>query len=84
MCRSKNLGSSVSTVSDYGLGDRAIEVLPPTEAKYFSSILCVHTGSGAHTASCTLGTGGPYPGGKARLENDPDHSPPSNAEVVNE
>jgi hypothetical protein len=28
--------------------------------------LCVQTGSGAHPASCTMGTGGPLPGGKAR------------------
>jgi len=30
----------------------------------FSSI-CVQTGSGAHPASCTMGTGGPFPGGKS-------------------
>jgi hypothetical protein len=28
--------------------------------------LCVQTGSGAHPASCTMGTGGPFPGAKAR------------------
>jgi hypothetical protein len=28
--------------------------------------------------------GGPFPGGKARLGRDADHSPPSSAEVVNE
>jgi hypothetical protein len=42
------------------------------------------TGSGAHPASCTMGTGGPFPGGKARPERDADHSPPSSDEVVNE
>jgi hypothetical protein len=31
-------------------------------AKDFSSILCVQTDSGAHPASCTMGTGGPFPG----------------------
>jgi hypothetical protein len=77
-------GSSVSIVSDYGLDDRAIRVRSPAGAKDFSSILCVQTGSGAHPASCTMGTGGPYPGGKARLGRDADHSPPSSAEVVNE
>jgi hypothetical protein len=28
-----------------------------------------------------MGTGGPFPGGKARPECDADHSPPSSAEV---
>jgi hypothetical protein len=31
-----------------------------------------------------MGTGGPFPGGKARPGRDADHSPPSCAEVVNE
>jgi hypothetical protein len=77
-------GSSGSIVSDYGLEDQAIEVRSPAGAKDFSSILCVQTGSGAHPASCTMGTGGPFPGGRARPGRDADHSPPSNAEVVNE
>jgi hypothetical protein len=50
--------SSGSIVSDYGLDDRAIGVLFPALAKDFSSNLCVKTGSGAHPASCTMGTGG--------------------------
>jgi hypothetical protein len=54
--------SSVSTVSDYGLDDWAIGVLFPTGAKDFSFNLCVQTGSEAHPASCTMGTGVPYPG----------------------
>jgi hypothetical protein len=41
-------------------------------------------GSGAHPASCTMGTGGPFSGRKARPGRDADHSPPSCAEVVNE
>jgi hypothetical protein len=76
--------SSGSIVSDYGLDDRAIGVRSPTGAEDFSSILCVQTGSGAHPASCTMGTGGPFPGGKARPGRDADHLPPSSAEVVNE
>jgi hypothetical protein len=32
----------------------------------FSSSLCVQTGSGAHPASYTMGTGGSFPGDKAR------------------
>jgi hypothetical protein len=76
--------SSGSIVSDYGLDDRAIGVRSPAGAKDFSSHICVQTGSGAHPASCTVGTGGPFPGGKARPGRDADHSPPSSAEVVNE
>jgi hypothetical protein len=41
-------------------------------------------GSGAHPASCPMGTGGSFPGGKARPGRDADHSPPSSAEVENE
>jgi hypothetical protein len=41
------------------------------------------TGSGAHSASCPMGTGGPFPGGKALPGRDADHSPPS-SEVKNE
>jgi hypothetical protein len=36
---------------------------------------CVHTGSGAHLASYPVGTGGLFPGGKARPGRDADHSP---------
>jgi hypothetical protein len=68
-------GSSVSTVSDHGLDDRAIEVRSPAETREFSSNLCVQTGSGAHPASCPMGTRGPFSGGKARQGRDADHSP---------
>jgi hypothetical protein len=71
-------------VSDYRLHDRAIEDRSPAGAEDFSSSVCVQTGSGAHPASCTMGTGGPFPGGKARLGRDADHSPPFSAEVENE
>jgi hypothetical protein len=54
----------VSVVSGCGLDDRAIEVRSPAEAKDFSSSLCVQTGSEAHPAFCTMGTGGPFPGVK--------------------
>jgi hypothetical protein len=76
--------SSGSIVSDYGLDDRAIGVRSSAGAKDFSSSLFVQTGSAAHPASCTMGTGGPFPGGKARPGRDADHSPPFSAEVVNE
>jgi hypothetical protein len=71
-------------VSDYGLDDWAIGVRFPEGAEDFSSSLCVQTGSGAHPASCTMGTGGPFLGSKARPGSDADHSPPCSAEVVNE
>jgi hypothetical protein len=60
----KSRVSSVSVVSDYGLDDRAIGIRSPSGAKDFSCSLCVQTGSGAHPAFCTMGTGGPFPGGK--------------------
>jgi hypothetical protein len=76
-------GSSGSIVSDYGLDNRAIGVRSPAGAKDFSSNLCIW-GSGAHPASYTMGTGDPFPGGKALPGRDTDHSPLSSAEVVNE
>jgi hypothetical protein len=70
------LGSSVSIVSGYGLDGRAIKVRSPAEAKgFFPLASCVQTGSGVHPASCTMGTGGPFPGDKARPGRDTDHSP---------
>jgi hypothetical protein len=66
-------GSSVSTVSGYGLDDRAIEVRSPAEARDFSSNRYVQTASGTHPASCTVGTGCPFPGGEARPGRDADH-----------
>jgi hypothetical protein len=41
-----------------------MEVRSSVEARDFSSSLCVQTGSGAHPASCTMSTGGPFPGAK--------------------
>jgi hypothetical protein len=67
--------SSVSIVSDYQLDDRVIGVRFPAEVKHFSSSLCVQTGSGAHPASYSVGTRGPFPEGKARPGRDADHSP---------
>jgi hypothetical protein len=63
-------------VSDYGLDGR---VRSPTETEDFSSNLCVQTGSGA--VAYTVGTGGSFPGGKARPGRDADYSPSSSAEV---
>jgi hypothetical protein len=67
--------TSGSIVSDYGLDDRTIGVRSPPGAKDFSSTLYVQTGSGAHPASCSKGTGGPFSGGKARPGRNADHSP---------
>jgi hypothetical protein len=38
---------------------------PRRGQKDFSYSLSVQTGSGAHPASCTMGTGGPFPGSKS-------------------
>jgi hypothetical protein len=66
--------SSGSIVSVYGLDDRSIGVRSPAGAKNFP-LSSVQTCSGAHPASCTMGTGGPFPGGKARPGRDANHSP---------
>jgi hypothetical protein len=68
--------------------------LSPIKTSYFSThfdfyifieeAVVMPTGSGAYPASCPVGTGGPFPGGKERPGRDADHSPPSSAEVVNE
>jgi hypothetical protein len=75
--------SSVSIVSGYELDNHVIEVRSPAEAKEFSSSLYVQTGSGVHTASYTVDTGGgvPFSRAKVRLGCDANHSPPSSAEV---
>jgi hypothetical protein len=50
-------------------------VRTPAEAKDFSSILCVQTGSEAHPASYPTGTGSTFHGGKERPGRNADHSP---------
>jgi hypothetical protein len=84
MCIIRSRFSSGSIVSEYGLEDRAIGIQFPAGAMDFSCSLCVQTSSGAHPASCTMGTGVLSPGVKARPGRDADHSPPSSAEVENE
>jgi hypothetical protein len=71
-------------VSGCRLDDRAIEVRSPAGIKGFTSSLSDHTDSGTHAASCTMGTVGPFPGGKERPRRDADHSPSSTAEVEKE
>jgi hypothetical protein len=65
----------------YRLEDRAILVRSPAE---IPSRLCIQTGSGAHPASCTMGTEGPFPGVKALPGRDSGHPPSSSAAVENE
>jgi hypothetical protein len=77
-------GSSGSIVSDYGLDDRAIGIRSSAGAEDFSSSLCVQTGSGAHPASCTMGTGGPFPGVKRGRGVMLTTHPLSSTDVVNE
>jgi hypothetical protein len=45
------------------------------QSKDFSSSLCVQTGSEVYPASCPMGTGVPFSGGKERPGRDADHSP---------
>jgi hypothetical protein len=66
----RSRGSSVSIVSGYEQNYQAIEVLSVAGTMDFSSCLCVQTGSGAHPASCPMGTAG-----KARPGRDADHTP---------
>jgi hypothetical protein len=62
---------------------RRLRFDPRQRQKDFFSSLCVHTGSGAHPASCTMGTGRCFPGAKARPGCDADHSTPSSTKIEN-
>jgi hypothetical protein len=75
--------NGLSVMSDYGLDNRTIGVRSPAETKRIFPLACVQTGSGAHPASCTMDTVGPFLGGKVRPGRDAEHSPPSSAEVKN-
>jgi hypothetical protein len=52
-------GAAVALTTDWKTGVRS-----PTEAEDFSSSLCIQTDSGAHRASCVMGTWCPSPGVK--------------------
>jgi hypothetical protein len=52
-----------------------LEFDPRQRQKNFSYSLCVQTSSGAHPASRTMDTGGPFHEDKARPGRDADHSP---------
>jgi hypothetical protein len=64
--------------------DWTTEVWFSTGVTDFFSSLCVQIGPRAHPSSYPVGNGGSFPGGKARLGRDADHSYPSSAEVKNE
>jgi hypothetical protein len=74
-------GSSVSLATGWTTERSMFD--PRQRRKDFSSSLSVQTGTGAHPASCTMGTGGSFPGAKTRPGRDADHSPASTAEVEN-
>jgi hypothetical protein len=57
--------SSVSVVSDYG-PETGRSGFDPWKRQKDLLLTCVQTGSGAHPASCTAGTGGPFPGDTGR------------------
>jgi hypothetical protein len=53
----------------------------PSRDREFCVRHCIQSGSGAHPASCLVGTGGFFPGLK-RPGREDDHSPPSSVEVT--
>jgi hypothetical protein len=63
LCRNRDRAVGIAT--GYGLNDRGFEVSVPVGSRFFSLLLSVQTGSGAHPASYPMGTGGPFPAGKA-------------------
>jgi hypothetical protein len=65
-------GVAQSVVSDYRLDNQGSI---HNRGKSFSFSLCVQTSSEAHPASYPIGTMGTFPGCKAQLERDADHSP---------
>jgi hypothetical protein len=69
-------------IIDYVLDDRVS--IPGKGEIIFPLAVVSMTSSGVHPASCIMGTGGPFPGGKAHPQRYADHSLPSSAEVVNE
>jgi len=70
-------GSSVGIATELQAGRSGIE------SWWGRDFLPIQTGSGAHPASCTMGTGS-FPGGRLRPRHAADHSPPSSAAVMEE
>jgi hypothetical protein len=77
-------GSSVSTVSDYGLGDW--DSIPGRGKRFFpvASVSRPALGPTQPPVQWVQWGGDPFPGGKTRPGRDADHSSPSSAEVNNE
>jgi hypothetical protein len=61
----KSRDSSVGIALGYELDDRGSRVRFPAGAGNLSLHYCIQNGSGAHPASCPVGTGCSFPGGKA-------------------
>jgi hypothetical protein len=80
---SKSRYSSISIVSGYGLGDLAIEVWSPAEARSIFLLTSVSRPSLGPTQPPVQWVPGPFPEGKAQSGHDVDHSPPTSAEFVN-
>jgi hypothetical protein len=68
-------GTSVGIATNYGMDG------PGIESRWGRDFPPVHSGPGAHPASCTMGTGS-FPRGKVRPGRAADHSSPSSAEVL--
>jgi hypothetical protein len=77
------LGSSVSTVSGYGLDDRATAVRSPAEAKVFFLLPLCSRRLWDPPSLLYNEYLGSFAGAKARKWRDADHLPPSSAEVEN-
>jgi hypothetical protein len=76
-------GSSGSIVSDYGLGDRAIEVRSPAGARIFPLVSVSRPALGPTQPPVQWVPGVLSLGVKRGRGRDADHSPPSSAEVEN-
>jgi hypothetical protein len=63
----KSRDSAVRIATGYGLGDPWVGVKESRQDQEFSLLHSVQTGSGAHPASYTMGTGSSFPGGKAAV-----------------
>jgi hypothetical protein len=57
--------SSVAIALSYGLDDRSSRVRFPAGGGNLSLYYRVQNGSGAHSASCPMGSRGSFPGNKA-------------------
>jgi hypothetical protein len=55
--------SAVGIATGYGLDDQGVGVRVPV-VQEFSLLQVIQTGSGAHTVSHPMGTGGSFPGDK--------------------